>query len=181
MFDIHSMTHGVSYPGLFILPILGSIGLPFPEEAILILCGAMISQKIVEPIPAFFAVYFGLLLSDFIIFSFGRKFGRKLVMHKKFHRLLTPEKFNAIEAKIKMSGLPLLLFGRQIIGFRTQLFLVSGIMGINPRTFILIDSVAAALTASIMISAGYIGIDIISYIDMSNTYEFLRKLIRLET
>lgn len=159
--------YGVSYPGLFILPILGSIGLPFPEEAILMLCGAMIFQKVVAPVPAFFAVYFGLLLSDFIIFSFGRKYGRQLVTHKRFHRLLAPEKFNAIEAKIKMSGLPLLLFGRQIIGFRTQLFLVSGIMGINPRTFILIDSVAAAITASIMITAGYIGVDIISYLDMN--------------
>ncbi len=181
MLDIHSITYGVSYPGLFMLPILGSIGLPFPEEAVLMLCGAMIYQKIVQPVPAFFAVYFGVLLSDFIIFSFGRKFGRQLVTNKRFHRFLSPEKFNSIEAKIKMSGFPLLLFGRQIIGLRTQLFLVSGIMGINPRTFILIDSVAAALTVTIMIAAGYIGIDIISYLDMNNAYELLRMLIRLKT
>lgn len=156
------------YQGLFILPILGSLGLPVPEEAILVLCGAMISKKVVEPVPAFLMVYSGVLLSDFIIFSFGKKYGRMLATHKKLHRLLPPEKLAAIEAKFKKFGPYLILFGRHLIGFRAQLFLVSGIMGIHPRTFILMDAVAAAITVSIMLAAGYTGVDLISYLDIKN-------------
>ncbi|MCL5978791.1 MAG: DedA family protein [Nitrospirae bacterium] len=168
MFALSSVIQNFPYPGLFILPILGSLGLPVPEEAILILCGVMISKKVVEPVPAFLMVYSGVLLSDFIIFSFGKKYGRMLATHKKLHRLLPPEKLAAIEAKFKKFGPYLILFGRHLIGFRAQLFLVSGIMGIHPRTFILMDAVAAAITVSIMLAAGYTGVDLISYLDIKN-------------
>lgn len=168
MFDLSSVIQNFPYPGLFILPILGSLGLPVPEEAILILCGVMISKRVVEPVPAFLIVYSGVLLSDFIIFSFGKKYGRTIIMHKKFHRFLSPEKFAAIESKFKKFGPYLILFGRHLIGFRSQIFLVSGIMGIHPGTFILMDAVAAAVTVSMILAAGYIGVDMLGYLDIKN-------------
>jgi membrane protein DedA with SNARE-associated domain len=149
------------YPGLFGLPILGSLGLPIPEEAILALCGAMISKKVVEPVPAFLLVYSGVLISDLIIFAFGRKYGRSIITHKKFHRLLPPEKLAAIEAKFKKFGPYLILFGRQLIGFRAQMFLASGVMGIRTGTFIITDAIAAAITVSAILTAGYIGVNLL--------------------
>mgnify|MGYP000035223463 CR=1 FL=1 len=168
MFDLSSVIQNFSYPGLFILPILGSLGLPVPEEAILILCGVMISKKVVEPVPAFLVVYSGVLISDFIIFSLGKKYGRMLATHKKLHWLLPPEKLAAIEAKFKKFGPYIILFGRHLIGFRTQIFLVSGIMGIHPGTFIMTDAIAAAITVSIMLAAGYTGVGLIRYLDIKN-------------
>ncbi len=168
MIDLISIVQRSPYPGLFILPILGSLGLPVPEEAILILCGAMISKKVVEPVPAFLVVYSGVLLSDFIIFYLGKKYGRMLATHKKLHRLLPPEKLAAIEARFKKFGPYLILFGRHLIGFRSQIFLVSGIMGMHPGTFILTDAIAAAITVSIMLAAGYTGVGLIRYLDIKN-------------
>jgi len=106
------------YAGLFILLILGGIGLPFPEDATLILCGFLLSQAIIKPIPGLFAVYSGLLIADLLLYHFGRKFGRRIVTHKRFHRILSPERFSKIEGQFKRRGSLFILFGRHLVGFK---------------------------------------------------------------
>jgi len=46
---ISSITGHFPYLGLFILLILGGIGFPFPEGGTLILCGLLISTKVIKP------------------------------------------------------------------------------------------------------------------------------------
>jgi membrane protein DedA with SNARE-associated domain len=157
-----------SYPGLFILPILGSLGLPVPEEAILILCGVLISESLIKPVPAVIAVYSGVIISDFIIFSIGRRYGRALVTHKRFQKILSPEKLTIVEDKFNKFGPCLIFFGRHLIGLRSQLFLISGIMGMPPNKFIMTDAVAALITVTVMVTAGYTGFNMISYVHLIN-------------
>lgn len=107
--------------------------------------------------PAVLAAYTGALASDFIIFSIGKKYGRKLLTHHKFQRILSPEKLRVVENKLKRFGPLLILFGRHILGFRAQLILVTGTLGFPPGKFLLIDTVATALTVTFMVMAGYSG------------------------
>jgi membrane protein DedA with SNARE-associated domain len=155
--EVTSVVQQFPYAGIFLLLVLGAIGLPFPEDATLCLCGVLISQGAVQPVPAFFAAYTGALASDFIIFSIGRKYGRKLVTHRKFRWILSPEKLRAAENKFKRFGPLLILLGRHILGFRANLIFVTGTMGFPPYKFLLIDSFAAALTVTVMLTAGYTG------------------------
>lgn len=152
------------YAGIFLLLILGAIGLPVPEDATLLLCGVLISQGAVQLVPAFLVTYAGVLASDFIIFSIGRKYGRKLLTYRKFQRILSPAKLRGIENKFGRFGPLLILFGRQIPGFRAQLILVTGTMSFQPHTFLFIDSIAAALTVTFMVMAGYTGATWVSHI-----------------
>ncbi len=85
------ITH-LHYLGLFILLIAGGVGLPFPEDATLILCGVLISAGDIKVLPAILTVYAGLLCGDTILYHIGKKFGRKVVTHKWFHRVLTAGK-----------------------------------------------------------------------------------------
>ena len=64
------------YLGIFILLILGGIGLPFPEDATIILSGFLVAHKVISPLPIFLSVYGGLLISDFFLYSLGKKYGR---------------------------------------------------------------------------------------------------------
>ena len=68
-------THIENFPylGMFILLILGGVGLPFPEDATLILCGLLISTHVIRPIPALLTVYAGLLIADLTLHFIGRK------------------------------------------------------------------------------------------------------------
>ncbi len=155
--EVTSAVQQFPYAGIFLLLVLGSIGLPVPEDATLFLCGVLISQGAVEPVPAFLVAYAGALTSDFVIFSIGMKYGRKLVAHKKFQRILSPEKLRTVENKFKRFGPLLILIGRHIFGFRAQLILVTGTMGFPPYKFLLFDSIAAAVTVTFMVMAGYTG------------------------
>lgn len=145
------------YIGLFALLILGGIGLPFPEDATFILCGFLIQAQTVNTVPALLVIYLGVLIADFILYSFGRKYGRMVVSHRRFHRFLSPEKLTDLEKRFKRKGIFFILLGRHFIGLRAQIFIVSGIMRMHPLKFLLTDAVAVTFTIAVMVSIGYAG------------------------
>jgi membrane protein DedA with SNARE-associated domain len=143
--------------GLFIVLVLAGVGLPFPEDATLILCGFLISGHIINPIYALLVAYPALLMGDFIIFSFGKKYGRKVVTHKRFQRILSVEKLSSLENKFHRWGVLSILVGRQIVALRCQLFLVAGALRMSSLKFLLTDAVSSIITMAIMVGIGYIG------------------------
>jgi membrane protein DedA with SNARE-associated domain len=145
------------YSGLFVLLILGGMGLPFPEDATLILCGFLIASGAVKPVPALVVVYGGLLTSDLLLHFLGRKFGREIVTHPRFQKFISPARLVALEEKFKERGVLFILFGRHLIGLRAQLFLVSGVLKMPLSKFLLADGSAALFSIALMTGAGYLG------------------------
>jgi len=133
---------------------MGGIGLPFPEDATLVLCGFLISHNTVKAVPAILTVYTGLLIADGLLYLFGRKYGRKIVTHKRFHRILTPERFSVIETQFIKRGPLIIIFGRHFMGLRAQLFITAGVMRMSALKFIALDALTSLLTMTIMIGAG---------------------------
>ncbi len=154
----YSIIEQFSYPGLFFLLILGGLGVPFfPEDLILIACGVMISVGIIKPLPAVLISYAGLILSDFMLYWAGRKFGRKIVTNHRFEKIISPAKFLIIEKKFLRHSTLIMLLGRLLVGFRTQVFLLSGITRVSMTKFLIIDSFGSAVVLTIMVTAGYLG------------------------
>jgi membrane protein DedA with SNARE-associated domain len=151
------LTQQFPYLGIFILLILGGIGLPFPEDATLLLSGVLVAQGVIRPVPAILVVYSGLLLTDFFLYMVGRKYGRRVVEHERFHKIVSPEKLSKIEEKFKRWGSWAIFFGRHVIGLRAQLFLAAGVMRIPPIKFLIVDAVSALFTIGIWGGIGYWG------------------------
>lgn len=145
------------YAGLFLMPLLGCIGFPFPEDAILLSCGFLISQSIVIPLPALLVVYAGVMISDFIIYSLGKKYGRAVITHRRFKNLLPPEKLHSLESRFRKYGVLSIVIGRQIIGVRAQTLLVAGVLDMPLRTFLMTDAFASSVTVMLMTTLGYTG------------------------
>ena len=57
MLDISEVTDHLPYLGIFLLLILGGMGLPFPEDATLILSGFLVAHGAITPLPTFLSVY----------------------------------------------------------------------------------------------------------------------------
>lgn len=131
--------------------------MPFPEDTTLILCGFLISHTIVKPVPALLAVYSGLLVADLFLFYVGRKYGRMIVTHKRFHKILSPERLSMLEDKFNKRGVLVILFGRHLLGLRAQIFLVAGVMRMSALKFLLTDAFTSLFTIAMMVGAGYIG------------------------
>ncbi len=145
------------YLGIFALLILGGIGLPFPEDATLLLSGFLLADEIIEPVPAFLVVYSGLLLTDFFLYLVGRKYGRRLFEHRRFQRILSMDQLSKLEKKFEAWGTYVVFFGRHIAGLRAQIFLVAGVMRMSSIKFLVVDAISALFTIGLWGGVGYLG------------------------
>ena len=155
--EIPVLVEHFPYLGLFILLILGGIGFPFPEDTTLILCGFLISNGVIKPLPAFITVYSGMLLTDYFLFLVGKKYGRAVIKQKRFRKFISPEKISILEEKFNKRGILMIIFGRHLIGLRAQIFLVAGIMRMSSVKFLMADAFSSIFTIAVMAGAGYAG------------------------
>jgi membrane protein DedA with SNARE-associated domain len=145
------------YLGLFLLLILGGVGLPFPEDTTLILCGFLVASRAIKPIPALVVVYVGLLTADLMLHFIGRKYGRELVTHTRFQKLISSERLAELEEKFNQRGVLFILFGRHLVGLRAQIFLVSGVLKMPTFKFLLADGFSSIFSIALMTGIGYLG------------------------
>jgi len=145
------------YLGIFLLLILGTLGLPFPEDTTLILSGFLMAQNIIQSFPALLIIYPTLLMTDFLLYWIGKRYGRRVVEHKIFHRILSLNRLLNLEGKFRKWGIWVVFFGRHLLGVRAQIFLVAGVMRMPARKFLFADALSALITMAIMIGIGYFG------------------------
>jgi len=145
------------YLGLVLLLILGTLGLPFPEDAILVSTGALVAQEVIEPFPAFLVVGCTLLFTDLLLYSVGRKYGRRLVEHRVFQKRISSDRLSKLENQFARYGSLVVFFGRLLPGLRAQIFLVAGVLHMHRTLFLVTDAVSAALTMVLWGGLGYLG------------------------
>ena len=145
------------YMGIFLLLILGTLGLPFPEDTTLILSGFLMAQEIIQSLPAFLLIYPTLLMTDFLLYWIGKRYGRRVVEHKIFHRIVSLNRLLKLEGKFRKWGIWVAFFGRHLLGVRAQIFLAAGVMRMPAQKFLLADALSALITMAIMIGIGYFG------------------------
>lgn len=157
MFGAGGLVDHFPYAGIFVLLVLGGIGFPFPEDTTLILSGFLIAHSIIKPIPTFLVVYSGLLITDFFLYWVGRKYGKMVVEHKRFRRMISPDRLSRLGEKFKKRDVWVILIGRHLIGLRAQIFLAAGVMRMSATKFLVTDAAAALLTIALMGGIGYAG------------------------
>jgi membrane protein DedA with SNARE-associated domain len=157
MFEIKTFVYHFPYLGVFALLVLGGVGLPFPEDTTLILSGVLVAHDIIKPLPGFLVIYAGLLVSDYLLFWVGKRYGRRVVDHKTFRKLISSERLLNLEGKFKKWGVWVVFFGRHLLGLRAQIFLVAGVMKMHPIKFLVADGITALFTIAIMGGIGYVG------------------------
>jgi membrane protein DedA with SNARE-associated domain len=157
MVDPGSIIQHFTYFGIFFLLVLGGLGLPFPEDGVLIMSGLLISHGVIKLVPALFVIYPSLLIADFILYAIGRKYGRMVVEHKRFSKIVSPATLLRFEEKFTRWGALMVFLGRHFIGFRAPIFLISGVMRIPHLKFLIADGLSAIITISINLGLGYLG------------------------
>lgn len=157
MLETNVLIQQFPYLGLFLLLILGTLGFPFPEDGILLLSGVLTSQDLVKPLPAFLVIYSGLLMTDLLLYSVGKKYGRMIVEYKRFQKILTKDRLTKLEDKFKRWGALVVFFGRHLLGLRAQIFLTAGVLKMSWKKFLLVDGTSALFTITLWGGLGYVG------------------------
>jgi membrane-associated protein len=143
------------YIGIAVVVILGNMGLPIPEETILILAGYLVWEgKLRLPI----VVAVGLvsaIAGDNLGYWIGRAFGRRAVERYERWLFVTPARLDTMQRVVARYG-PLAVFAARFLpGLRFLAGPVAGISGLRPMPFILANILGASLYVPAAVGIGY--------------------------
>jgi len=69
--------------------------------------------------------------------------------HKRFHKLIPPEKLLKLEERFRRRGALVVFLGRHILGLRTQIFLIAGVTRMSATKFFMADATTALFTVAL--------------------------------
>jgi membrane protein DedA with SNARE-associated domain len=149
------LTHG-SYALLFVALMAGGVGLPLPEDIVLLTGGTLAHLGVVK-LPVVIGVCFaGVLSGDLLLFHTARRLGPRIYEKRWLKELLTPERRTRIGALYERFGGRVIFMGRYLFVLRVPIFALAAVHGVKTRTFLLWDALALSLSAPLLVTLGYL-------------------------
>lgn len=140
---------------------LSSFGLPLPEEVTIVALGLMVHMGKhpdqypppagieFQPLNLYTAMtvcFFAIMISDFIVYYIGRRFGSSSFVHRLFRRYLGENSLERARTMIHRHRFLVPAIFRFTPGVRFPGHLSCGMMGISPWIFLLADGLAALIS-----------------------------------
>jgi len=143
------------YFGIFLVLVLGGLGLPVPEEAPIILAAILARKGTMHWIPALGSCFAGVLVGDFIVYFLGFFYGEKVLSLPLTRKFLTKAREAQIKGYFHRHGVKILILGRFAVGFRTAAYLTAGILRLPPLKLFFTDLCAATFSTLLMFGLAY--------------------------
>lgn len=144
------------YLGLGIPILLTGMGLPVPEEVLVIGAGIASHNGLFEPLAALVTCIVAAMLGDCCMYGVGYHFGHGLIReHRWFSRLLNPRAERHMEQRIRQHGLKVLFITRFLVGVRTPVYVAAGVLRVPFRQFIFCDLISASVVVSLFFGLSY--------------------------
>jgi membrane protein DedA with SNARE-associated domain len=134
----------------------GSVGIPAPEDLTLIAAGVLCSLDQVNTIVMGITCYVGLVLGDLIIYRIGWLTGPTLFRKKWFRRHISTKRLETMRTNLHKRTMLTILVARHLFYIRTATFLMCGAVRISFTRFLIMDAIAALITAPLMMGIGFI-------------------------
>lgn len=131
------------------------LGLPVPEDIILISGGYLAAESTHSVWPMMATGLVGIMLGDSVIYGLGRRFGMKIAERPFLRRFVTPERLRKVTEMFERHGEKILVAARFMPGVRSVAFFSAGAMGVRFWKFFLLDGVAALVSAPLWVFLGY--------------------------
>jgi len=143
------------YLAIFVLLILGIVGLPIPDETLLTFTGYLIYRGELSMPLAFAAAAAGSASGMTISYTLGRSFGLALLHRFGKHVHLTPERLARAHAWFERIGHWALTVGYFIPGVRHLTAYAAGMTEVAPHQFALFAYSGTVLWVTSFLSLGY--------------------------
>ncbi|MDN0077045.1 DedA family protein [Crenobacter sp. SG2303] len=146
------------YLAVFFVLLLCGFGVPIPEDITLV-AGGVISGLGYANVHVMFAVGMaGVLVGDAVVFSAGHVFGPKVLRFRPIGRILTPQRFHAVQEKFDKYGSWVLFIARFLPGLRSPIFITAGMSGkVSYLRFLMMDGLAALISVPVWVYLGNFG------------------------
>jgi membrane protein DedA with SNARE-associated domain len=141
--------------GPFAVLLLCGLGMPIPEDIVLIAAGALgvLDERPWMEVSAL--MYAGVIGGDTITFLAGRYFGIRIRGAEWFQKFFPPAKQDKVEALFERHGSTGLFFGRFLPGLRAPIFFTAGSMRVSIWKFLFFDGFAALISVPFFVWLGH--------------------------
>ncbi|MBI3887144.1 MAG: DedA family protein [Opitutae bacterium] len=140
--------------GPFFVLLLCGLGLPVPEDIVLVAAGALGSIDGHSWVQVSVLMYAGVMAGDSMIFLAGRFLGQRLMATHWFQRYLSLAKQAKVEAQFERFGSMVLFVGRFLPGLRAPIFFTAGSLKTRYLKFFLFDGLAALVSVPFFVWLG---------------------------
>jgi len=143
------------YVAIFVVVVLGNVGLPLPEETVLALAGYLVWRGELS-LPAVIIVgVVSAVVGDNLGYWLGRRYGRTAVPRYARWVLGHPERFGSMEAFVARRGPSAVFVARFIPGIRFMAGPLAGSLGLRFLPFLVANVLGALIYVPVTVGAGY--------------------------
>lgn len=139
---------------IFLILIVSAMGLPIPEEPVLVATGLAIGWASVEWLPALLACISGILAGDVFLYTLGRRFAHSVLKVPPFVWLFTPGNQEKIRGLYARHGKKAIVIGRFFSPLRFGVLVFAGQHRMRFRTFFAIDATSALVYTPLVVLVG---------------------------
>jgi len=143
------------YVGIFVLLVLGIVGLPIPDETLLTFGGFLVYRGRLQLVPTVAAAFAGSVCGFTLSYVLGRTFGLYLVHHYGRYVHLTEERLDHAHHWFRRAGRWALAFGYYVPGVRHLTAYVAGASKLEPPIFALFAYSGGFVWCAAYIALGY--------------------------
>lgn len=151
-----SFFHPSSYLGIFLFIASTGCGMPIPEEVAIVAAGVLSAQGHLITAIAFAACLAGAIIGDSFMYAIGHRWGHRIfTKHPRFAKLFDPENEAQMQQAIEGHGLKVMLLARFLIGIRAPVYVMTGVLRMPYRKFLLYDVISATLVVGVVFWLSY--------------------------
>jgi membrane protein DedA with SNARE-associated domain len=144
-----------TYLGILAALLLGSVGVPIPEEMPIVAAGILSHEGLARWWLALPVCVVGVLAGDVVLYWAGRRWGERLLRWRVVRHVLTRARADWLKAAYREHAMKTVVMARHVAGLRAAAFLTAGIARVPFWKFILADAAAAAVTVPLAFGLAY--------------------------
>jgi len=135
--------------------VVAGLGLPIPEDIMLLAAGVLVHRGEVSYVGALAACAVGVIVGDTTIFLIARKLGPSALERRPLNLLVTPDRRVKVEEMFTKYGNVIVFMGRHMAGLRAPIFAMAGMHNMPIGKFWLWDGLGLCVSAPVVIGIGY--------------------------
>jgi membrane protein DedA with SNARE-associated domain len=135
--------------------IVAGLGVPVPEDIMLLAAGVLVHRGEVSYAGALAACAVGVMVGDTFIFLLARRLGPSALERRPLNLLVTPVRRERIERMFEKYGNVIVFMARHMAGLRAPTFAMAGMHNMPLSKFWLWDGLGLCVSAPVVIGIGY--------------------------
>jgi len=151
-----SLLHPSSYLGFFLFIAATGCGMPIPEEAAIVIAGVLSSQNQLDWRIAFAVCLAGAVVGDSFMYAIGYRWGHGIfTSHPRFAKLFASDNEQQFQKSVEAHAFKVMLLARFLVGIRAPVYVMTGVVRLPFRRFLLYDLISAALVVGVVFGLSY--------------------------